>query len=148
MRLLETIMSENQMLGKGKPQHRYWPPGAGTVALALLVLFALLANPAQAGRGVAVDPYWQLEVEGHLTALAVDDLDGECEAYPSGCGWAEIITGTDEGRVTLWHTEGDAAWTFDVETDWVTDLDGECEAYPSGCGAETWRRRSSPTCVT
>jgi outer membrane protein assembly factor BamB len=53
-------------------------------------------------------------VEGNLTALAVQDLDGD--------GWAEIITGTDEGRVVLWRTGGEMAWTFDVETDWVSGL--------------------------
>ena len=105
------------MLSKGKPQHRHWLPGPRTAALALLVLFALSTVPALAEQGVAVGPYWQVEVEGHLTALAVDDLDGD--------GWAEIITGTDGGRVTLWRAEGEAAWTFDVETDWVTGLSAD-----------------------
>jgi len=72
------------------------------------------AVPAHAQQGVAAVPYWQIEVEGDLTALAVEDLDGD--------NWAEIITGTDEGQVTLWHAEGELAWTFDVETEWVTGL--------------------------
>jgi outer membrane protein assembly factor BamB len=117
------------------------PLGARIAALALLVLFALSTVPALAEQGVAVGPYWQVEIEGHLTALAVDDLDGECEAYPTGCGWAEIITGTDEGQVTLWRAEGEAAWTFDVETDWVTGLsaddlegDGTREVFVTAAG--------------
>jgi outer membrane protein assembly factor BamB len=107
--------------------------GARTAALALLVLFALSTVPVLAEQGVAVGPYWQVEVEGHLTALAVDDLDGD--------GWAEIITGTDEGQVTLWRAEGEAAWTFDVETDWVTGLsaddlegDGTREVFVTAAG--------------
>jgi hypothetical protein len=107
--------------------------GARTAALALLVLFALSTVPALAEQGVAVGPYWQVEVEGHLTALAVDDLDSD--------GWVEIITGTDEGQVTLWRAEGEAAWTFDVETDWVTGLsaddlegDGTREVFVTAAG--------------
>jgi outer membrane protein assembly factor BamB len=106
---------------------------ARTAALALLVLFVLSSVPVLAEQGVAVGPYWQVEVEGHLTALAVDDLDGD--------GWAEIITGTDEGQVTLWRAEGEAAWTFDVETDWVTGLstgdlegDGSREVFVTAAG--------------
>jgi len=121
------------MSGKGKPQHRHWLPRAKTAALVLLVLFALSTVPALAEQGVAVGPYWQVEVEGHLTALAVDDLEGD--------GWAEIITGTDEGQVTLWRAEEEAAWTFDVETDWVTGLsaddlegDGTREVFVTAAG--------------
>jgi outer membrane protein assembly factor BamB len=102
------------MSGKGKPQYRHWLPRARTAALALPVLFVLSNVPALAEQGVTVGPYWQVEVEGRLTALAVDDLDGD--------GWTEIMTGTDEGQVTLWRAEGEAAWTFDIETDWVTSL--------------------------
>jgi outer membrane protein assembly factor BamB len=102
-------------------------------ALALLVLFALSTVPALAQQGVAVGPYWQVELEGDLNALAVDDLDSN--------GWAEIITGTDEGQVILWRAEGEAAWTFDVETDWVTSLstgdlegDGTREVFVTAAG--------------
>jgi outer membrane protein assembly factor BamB len=129
------------MYGKGKPRPCYRSFGARTAALVLLVLFVLSTVPVLAEQGVAVGPYWQVEVEGHLTALAVDDLDGECEAYPTECGWAEIITGTDKGRVTLWRAEGEAAWTFDVETDWVTGLsvddlegDGTQEVFVTAAG--------------
>jgi outer membrane protein assembly factor BamB len=101
--------------------------------VALLVLLALSPVRALAEQGVAVGPYWQVEVEGRLTALAVDDLDGD--------NWAEIITGTDEGQVTLWRAEGEAAWTFDVETDWVTGLstadlqgDGTWEVFVTAAG--------------
>jgi outer membrane protein assembly factor BamB len=79
-----------------------------------LGLIAASTAPAHAQQGVAAEPYWRIEVEGGLNALAVEDLDGD--------NWAEIITGTDEGRVTLWRTEGELAWTFDVETDWVSGL--------------------------
>ena len=104
----------------------------------LLVFFALglktaFPVPVQAQQGVAAEPYWQVEVEGNLTTLAVEDLDGD--------GWAEIITGTDEGRVTLWRAEGEPAWSFDVETDWVTGLstgdlegDGSQEVFVTAAG--------------
>jgi outer membrane protein assembly factor BamB len=104
----------------------------------LLVCFALgtrIAStiPVQAQQGVAAEPYWQIEVEGNLTALAVEDLDGD--------GWAEIITGTGEGQVALWRAEGEPAWTFDVETDWVTGLssgdlagDGSQEVFVTAAG--------------
>ena len=106
--------------------------------LVLLVFFVLGIKatstvPAHAQQGVAVESYWQVGVEGDLTALAVDDLNGD--------NWAEIITGTDEGQVTLWRAEGEAAWTFDVETDWVTGLssgdlegDGVREVFVTAAG--------------
>jgi outer membrane protein assembly factor BamB len=108
------------------------------VALALLVFFALgiltaSAVPAEAQQGVAIEPYWQVEVEGDLITLAVEDLDGD--------HWAEIVTGTDEGQVILWRAEGEPAWTFDVETDWVTGLstgdlegDGIKEVFVTAAG--------------
>jgi outer membrane protein assembly factor BamB len=121
------------MLSEGKPQHRRWFPRAGTAALALLFLFVLSTLPVRAEQGVAVGPYWQVEVEGDLMALAVNDLDGD--------GWAEIVTGTDEGQVTLWRAEGEPAWTFEVETNWVTGLstgdlegDGTKEVFVTAAG--------------
>jgi outer membrane protein assembly factor BamB len=108
------------------------------VALALLVFFVLgiitaSAVPAEAQQGVAIEPYWQIEVEGDLTALAVEDLDGD--------HWAEIMTGTEEGQVILWRAEGEPAWTFNVETDWVTGLstgdlegDGTKEVFITAAG--------------
>jgi hypothetical protein len=102
------------MLGRRKPRHSHLSRAATTGVVALLISFILSTVPALAEQGVANGPYWQVEVEGDLIALAVDDLDGD--------QWAEIITGTDEGQVALWHTEGELAWTFDVETDWVTGL--------------------------
>jgi outer membrane protein assembly factor BamB len=126
------------MPGRAKPRQDNWLPRAKTAALVLLVFFVLgirtaFTVPAHAQQGVAVGPYWQVEVEGDLTALAVDDLDGD--------HWAEVITGTDEGRVTLWRAEGEPAWTFDVETDWVTGLntgdlegDGAREVFVTAAG--------------
>jgi outer membrane protein assembly factor BamB len=121
------------MPSDGRPQHRHWFPRARTAALALLVLFVLSSVPVLAEQGVAVGPYWQVGVEGSLTALAVDDLNGD--------HWAEIITGTHEGRVTLWHADGEPAWTFDVESDWVTGLstgdlegDGTKEVFVTAAG--------------
>jgi outer membrane protein assembly factor BamB len=107
------------MLGRVKPHHDNWFSRARTALLVLLVFFALGIKtastvPVQAQQGVAAGPYWQVGVEGSLTALAVDDLNGD--------HWAEIITGTHEGQVALWRAEGEPAWTFDVETDWVSGL--------------------------
>jgi hypothetical protein len=121
------------MPDKGEPRHCHRSFRARTATLALLTLFELSTVPTLAEQGVAVGPYWQVEVEGRLMALAVDDLEGD--------GWAEIITGTDEGQVTLWRAEGEAAWTFDVETDWVTGLstgdlevDGTKEVFVTAAG--------------
>jgi hypothetical protein len=126
------------MLGRIRPRHDNWFPGDRTAALVLVVCFVLVImgsfrGPVHAQQGVASGPYWQVEVEGDLTALAVEDLDGD--------QWAEIITGTDEGRVTLWRTEGELAWTFDVETDWVSGLssgdlegDGAREVFVTAAG--------------
>jgi len=102
-------------------------------ALALCAFVSLPVMPAHADRGVAVGPYWQQNVEGNLTALAVDDLDGD--------GWAEIVVGTDEGQVIAWRAEGEPAWAFAVESDWVTgltiadlDLDGKQEVFVIASG--------------
>jgi len=102
------------MSDKGKPRQCCLSLRARIAALTLALLSVLRPVPALAQQGVAVEPYWQVEVEGDLTALTVDDVDGD--------GWAEIVTGTDEGQVTLWRAEGEPAWSFGVETDWVTDL--------------------------
>jgi outer membrane protein assembly factor BamB len=126
------------MLGRIGPRHDNRFRWARTAALVLLVCFVLVikgtfAGPAHAQQGVAAEPYWQVGVEGDLTALAVDDLDGD--------QWAEIISGTHGGQVTLWHAEGEPAWTFDVETDWVTGLstgdlegDGTKEVFVTAAG--------------
>jgi hypothetical protein len=115
--------------------------GVGTAVLVLLVLVALCPASALAQQGVAAEPYWEAELEGNLTALAVDDLDGECQADPTGCHWAEIIVGTATGRVILFRAEGEPAWTFDVEADWVTGLstgdlegDGAREVFVTAAG--------------
>jgi outer membrane protein assembly factor BamB len=121
------------MPDKGKPRHCHRSFRVRTAILALLVLFALSNVPTFAEQGVSLGTYWQVEVDGRLVALAVDDLDGD--------SWAEIITGTDEGQVTLWRAGGEAAWTFDVETDWVSGLssgdlegDGLQEVFVTAAG--------------
>jgi outer membrane protein assembly factor BamB len=103
------------------------------VLCSVLVIVGTFRGPACAQQGVVAEPYWHAGVEGDLSALAVDDLDGD--------QWAEIITGTRGGRVTLWHTEGEPAWTFEVETDWVTGLssgdlegDGTREVFVTAAG--------------
>ncbi|MGD9099208.1 MAG: VCBS repeat-containing protein, partial [Anaerolineae bacterium] len=102
------------MLGRGRPRRYYGVLGARAVVLVLFVLAVLEVAPALAQQGVAVGPYWQVEVEGDLNALTIDDVDGD--------GWAEIVAGTDQGQVILWRAEGEPAWTFGVESDWVAGL--------------------------
>ncbi|MFQ5613769.1 MAG: hypothetical protein ACE5H9_16715, partial [Anaerolineae bacterium] len=81
------------MSARTSSQHRHLPAQVSIAALLLPVLFALVAHPAHADQGVAVGPYWRVEMEGKLTTLIVDDLDGD--------GWAEIAAGTDEGHIYL-----------------------------------------------
>ena len=64
---------------------------ARTVALVLSVFFLLPTLPARADRGVAVGPYWQENLEGNLTALAVGDLDSD--------KWFEIVARHQNARL-------------------------------------------------
>lgn len=89
-------------------------------AVLLVLLFA--RQPTRPAPGVASGAYWTATVEGDLTTLAVADLDRD--------GWAEILGGTDKGKVVVWRPDGQLLWEFAVETDWVTglssaDLDGD-----------------------